>query len=162
MGTHEMGTPEMGTPEVGKLELRRLWVLMIAAFVDMVGFALVLPLLPLYAESFGIGPFLIGVLLSSFAVSQLLTSPLWGKLSDRIGRRPVILGGQSLAAVAFLLFAGASAVAREVPEGMEKMPLQWGPVLLLLVSRLAQGAGGGTLAAVQAYVSDAVRPEERA
>ncbi len=129
---------------MGQLSLKRLWVLMVTAFVDMVGFALVLPLLPLYAKDFGARPTTIGFLLASFAFAQLVTAPLWGRLSDRIGRRPVIVGGQVLNAVAFLFFAASDSV--------------W----LLLFSRLAQGAGSGTIAANQAYVADAVRPEERA
>ena len=129
---------------MGQLSLKRLWVLMVTAFVDMVGFALVLPLLPLYAKDFGARPTTIGFLLASFAFAQLVTAPLWGRLSDRIGRRPVIVGGQALNAVAFLFFAASSSV--------------W----LLLLSRLAQGAGSGTIAANQAYVADAIRPEQRA
>jgi multidrug resistance protein len=117
---------------------------MVTAFVDMVGYALVLPLLPLYAKDFGAAPSTIGFLLASFAFAQLLTAPLWGRLSDRIGRRPVIIGGQLMNGVAFLLFAASDSV--------------W----LLLLSRLAQGAGSGTIAANQAYVADAIRPEERA
>jgi len=117
---------------------------MVTAFVDMVGFALVLPLLPLYAKDFGASPSTIGFLLASFAFAQLVTSPLWGRLSDRVGRRPVIVGGQVLNAVAFLFFAASDSV--------------W----LLLLSRLAQGVGSGTIAANQAYVADAIRPEERA
>lgn len=119
-------------------------MVMLTAFVDMIGFALVLPLLPLYAQEFGAEPFTIGCLLSSFAFAQLATSPLWGRLSDRIGRRPVILAGQAFSAVAFLFFAAADSV--------------W----LLLLSRLAQGAGGGTLSANSAYVADVAEPELRA
>ena len=128
----------------GKLRLENLWVLMVTAFVDMVGFALVLPLLPLYAKDFGADATTAGMLLGSFALAQLFTGPLWGRASDRYGRRPVILWGQALSAVAFVAFAFADDV--------------W----LLLLSRLAQGAGGGTLSANQAYVADTVGPDERA
>lgn len=129
---------------MGDLSIKKLWVLMVTAFVDMVGFALVLPLLPLYARDFGATASTIGYLMAAFALAQLLTAPHWGRLSDRIGRRPVILGGQALSAVAFVLFGFADSV--------------W----VLLFSRLAQGVGGGTIAVTQAYVSDAVRPEDRA
>lgn len=128
----------------GELKLENLWVLMVTAFVDMLGYALVLPLLPLYAKDFGADASIAGILLGSFALAQLITAPFWGRLSDRWGRRPVILSGQALSAVAFLCFAFADSV--------------W----LLLLSRLAQGAGGGTLSANQAYVADVVKPEERA
>lgn len=127
------------------LSLRKLWVLMVTAFVDLLGYALVLPLLPYYARDLAVDDErVIGLLLATFAFGQLLTAPLWGRLSDRVGRRPVILWGQALSALAFLLFAHASTVT------------------LLFLSRLLQGAGGGTLSANQAYVSDAVRPEQRA
>jgi MFS family permease len=124
--------------------VRRLWVVMVTAFVDMIGFALVLPLLPLYARELGAGPFTIGVLVAGFAFGQLTTSPRWGRLSDRIGRRPVIIIGQCFSAMAFLIFAASDSI--------------W----LLLLSRLAQGAGGGTLSAAHAYVADAVEPRLRA
>lgn len=139
-----------------EISLKRLWVLMVTAFVDMLGYALIFPLLPLYAKDFGADALLIGLLLASFALAQLVTAPLWGRLSDRVGRRPVIVGGQALSAFAFLLFALAS-VLPGGGSGEAALPLY-----LLLVSRLAQGAGGGTISANQAYVSDAVKPEQRA
>ncbi len=127
-----------------KLALSRLWVLMVTAFVDMIGYALILPLLPFYATRFGAGPAVVGILIGAYALAQLLTAPFWGRWSDRFGRRPVILGGQLLSAVAFLVFA----VADSVP---------W-----LLLCRLLQGAGGGTMSATVAYVSDSAPPAERA
>lgn len=124
--------------------LGRLWVLMATAFVDMIGYALILPLLPLYADRFGASAMTVGLLMASFALAQLVTAPLWGRLSDRIGRRPVIIGSQLLSGVAFAVFGFADAV--------------W----LLLISRLVQGAGSGSIAVVQAYVSDVATPETRA
>lgn len=136
------------------LSLKRLWVLMVTAFVDMVGFALVLPLLPLYAKDFGAEASTIGLILAAFALAQLLTAPLWGRLSDRVGRRPVIIGGQALAAVAFVLFGLADAAHATYGSAAG--------MVVLLLSRFAQGAGGGTISANQAYVSDAIRSEDRA
>lgn len=124
--------------------LKRLSVLMATVFVDMVGFLMVLPLLPFYAEHLGASPIVIGLLISSFSFAQLATAPLWGRLSDRYGRRPVLLFGLSASAVAYVLFGLATSL--------------W----LLFLSRLAQGAGGGTTGVAQAYVSDSVGPEERA
>ncbi len=138
-------------------ELQRLWVLMTTAFVDMLGYALIFPLMPLYAKDFGANAFTIGLLLAAFALAQLLTAPLWGRLSDRVGRRPVIIGGQALSALAFLVFAFASTLTPAAGAG------QWSlPVWLLLASRFAQGAGGGTISANHAYIGDAVKPEQRA
>lgn len=127
-----------------KLSLKRLWVLMVTAFVDMIGFALLLPLIPLYATRFGADAFTVGILMASFAFAQMISAPLWGRLSDRLGRRPVILGSQALSAVAFVTFAFADSV--------------W----LLLACRMLQGAGGGNMSVLSAYISDSVGPEERA
>ncbi len=128
----------------GRAFIGRLWVLMATVFVDMIGFLIVLPLLPFYAEKLGASPFKVGALVSTFALAQLASAPLWGKLSDRYGRRPMILGGLIVSAAAFTIFEVADSV--------------W----LLFLSRFVQGAGGGTTAVVQAYVSDSVGPEDRA
>lgn len=123
--------------------LRRVWVLMATVFVDMIGFLIILPLLPFYGEELGAAEWEVGVLISAFAFAQLATAPLWGKASDRYGRRPIILVSLAVAAVAFVVFG----LARTV----------W----MLLASRLVQGAGGGTVGVVQAYVSDSVPPKAR-
>src|SRR5918998_5889327 len=125
--------------DVGKLA-----VLMVTAFVDMVGLLMVLPLLPFYAKSLGAGGLVVGLLISSFAIAQLIASPFWGRLSDRYGRRPALLIGLTASAIAYVVFAFASSL--------------W----LLFVSRIVQGAGGGTVSVIQAYVADAVAPEDRA
>ncbi|MEE8278938.1 MAG: MFS transporter [Thermoanaerobaculia bacterium] len=124
--------------------LRRLWVLMLTVFVDMIGFLIVLPLLPFYAERSGADPFRVGALISSFALAQLTMAPLWGRLSDRYGRRPMILAGLLISAVAYVLFEAADSL--------------W----MLLLSRLVQGAGAGTVGVVVAYLSDSVPREDRA
>ena len=127
-----------------KLSLSKLWVLMVTAFVDMIGFALIVPLLPFYATQFGADAFTVGWLMGIFALGQMLTSPFWGRLSDRIGRKPVMIASQLISATAFIVFAFANSVP------------------LLLLCRFLQGVGGGSLGAVSAYVSDAVGPSERA
>ena len=119
-----------------------LLVLFVTAFVDMVGLTMVIPLLPYYATDFGATATMVGVLISAFSVAQLLVAPSWGRFSDRYGRRPAILAGLLLTSVAYVLFAFS------------------GSLLVLLVSRLIQGAGGGTIGVVQAYVAD-VSPANR-
>ena len=121
----------------------KLIILFITAFVDMVGFVIVLPLLPYYAQAFGANALLVGVLISSFSVAQLAVAPLWGRASDRYGRRPMIIAGLVLSSAAYLVFAFA------------------GSVWLLLLSRVVQGMGGGTIGVVQAYVADATPPDQR-
>jgi multidrug resistance protein len=123
--------------------MTRLLVLFVTAFVDMVGLAMIVPLLPFYATEFGASATVVGVLVSAFSVAQLGVAPLWGRLSDRYGRRPAILAGLLLTACAYAIFGLAGSV----------------PVLLL--SRLVQGLGGGTIGVVQAYVADASPPEQR-
>ena len=124
--------------------LKRMWVLMVTAFVDMMGFAIIFPLMPYYAEKLGANPLKVTALVSIFFLAQLMTAPFWGKLSDRLGRRPVIFAGLVITAVAFIVFELADQV--------------W----LLFAARFIQGAGGGKTGVLQAYVSDTARPEDRA
>ena len=124
--------------------MRRLWVLMATVFVDMIGAMIVLPLLPFYVLRMGAKPSIVGPLVSTFFLAQIVFSPLWGRLSDRYGRRPMILAGLLLSAAAYSLFGLAHTL------------------LLLFLSRLVQGAGSGTVGVVQAYVGDSIPPEERA
>ena len=122
---------------------KSLAVLMATAFVDMLGFAMIFPLLPFYALRLGGQAWIVGPLVASFSVAQLASSPLWGRVSDRYGRRPTLLIGLSAAAIAYVIFGFANSI--------------W----LLFASRLVQGAGGGTTGVVQAYVSDATDPGQR-
>jgi multidrug resistance protein len=122
----------------------KLAVLMATAFVDMIGAVMILPLIPFYAETLGASGFVIGVLISAFSLAQLVSAPVWGKLSDRHGRRPVLMIGLAISAVSYVVFAFAQTL--------------W----LLFLSRAVQGLGGGTVGVVQAYVADTSEPEERA
>ena len=122
----------------------KLSVLMATAFIDMVGALMILPLLPFYAVKFGASDFMVMVLVSAFSAMQLVSAPLWGRVSDRYGRKPTLLIGLAGCAVAYVIFAYANTY--------------W----LLLVSRLVQGAGGGTTGVIQAYVADSVEPKNRA
>jgi multidrug resistance protein len=117
---------------------------MITAFVDMLGLAMIIPLLPFYATQMGASATIVGVLIAAFSIAQLASAPLWGRVSDRYGRRPALLAGLLISAVAYVIFAFASTL--------------W----LLLLSRIVQGFGGGTIGVVQAYVADASDPNDRA
>lgn len=125
-------------------QFRRLAVLIAVNFVDMIGFMIVLPLLPFYALKLHATPETIGRLIASFSVAQLVAAPIWGRVSDRYGRRPALLIGLSASAAAYVVFGLASSV--------------W----LLFLSRLVQGAGGGTTGVAQAYVADTVDSADRA
>lgn len=124
--------------------MRRLWVLMAVCFVDMLGLMLVAPLMPFYALNLHAAEWLVGPLIASFAVAQLISSPIWGRVSDRYGRRPALLIGLSASAVAYVIFGLANSL--------------W----LLFLSRVVQGLGGGTTGVAQAYVADTMEPAERA
>lgn len=124
--------------------LQQISVLIAVNLVDMIGLMLVLPILPFYATDLGANPERIGQLIASFSIAQLLAAPFWGRLSDRYGRRPALVIGLTASALAYLVFAYAHTV--------------W----LLFVSRIIQGAGGGTTGVAQAYVADTVVPKERA
>lgn len=124
--------------------LAKLVVLMVTAFMDMVGVLMIIPLLPFYAMNMGSGGLVVGLLVSSFSVAQLLMAPVWGRFSDHYGRRPALIVGMSASAIAYVIFAYADTI--------------W----LLFFSRIVQGAGGGTVSVIQAYVSDSLEPKDRA
>ena len=126
----------------------KLWILMITAFIDMAGLLMVIPLLPFYAKSLGAGGLVVGTLVSSFSVAQLISAPMWGRFSDAYGRRPALLVGLGASVIAYIIFA----FALQLPH----------PMFFLFLSRIVQGAGGGTVGVIQAYVADSTAPDERA
>jgi MFS family permease len=124
--------------------MKRISVLMATAFVDMIGFAMIFPLLPFYALRLDAPEWIIGWMIAVFSIAQLASAPLWGRISDRYGRRPAIISGLLAGAVAFTVFGVATSI--------------W----MLFLSRLIQGVGGGTTGVLQAYVGDASEPKDRA
>jgi MFS family permease len=140
--------------EVRKIPAK-MFTLMATAFVDMLGLLMIIPLLPFYVKTlggegidilgmhFGIG-IISGAIVAAFTVAQLVSAPLWGKFSDRMGRRPTLLIALSASAIAYLIFGFAHSL------------------LVLFLSRVVQGAGGGTVGVIQAYVADSTAPEDRA
>jgi MFS family permease len=133
----------------------KLLTLMLTAFMDMVGLLMIIPLLPFYVKALGgegiyflgihIGIGIItGFIIAAFTVAQLLSAPLWGRFSDRVGRRPTLLIALTASGIAYLIFGFADSL------------------LLLFLSRIVQGAGGGTVGVIQAYVADSTPPQDRA
>ncbi len=123
---------------------RHVPLLFLTVFVDLIGFGIVLPLLPLYADGFGASGWTIGLLVTVYSVAQFFMAPLWGRASDRYGRRPILLLGLLGSALAYLVFALA------------------GSVLALFVSRILAGIGGSTIPVAEAYIADVTPPERRA
>jgi multidrug resistance protein len=135
----------MSPPANGsRAKFRRLAVLIAVNVIDMIGFMVVLPLLPFYAQELHATPEVIGFLIASFSIAQLLAAPVWGRVSDRYGRRPALLIGLTASAAAYVVFGLADSL--------------W----LLFLSRIVQGAGGGTTGVAQAYVADTMEPADRA
>lgn len=112
--------------------------------VDLIGFGIVLPLLPLYAEDFGAGPFAIGFLVATYSLMQLVFSPLWGRISDRVGRKPVLIVSLVGSAVGSLLTGLA--------------PSLW----VLFLGRVVDGISGGSISVAQAAATDVAPPDQRA
>jgi len=124
--------------------MRSLAVIFATVFIDLLGFGIVIPLLPFYAEHFGGSALTVGLLAVSFSLAQFVFVPLWGRWSDSVGRRPIILIGLLGSFITYVLFGLAQS-------------LVW-----LFVARTFAGVAGGTIATAQAYVADSTTPENRA
>jgi len=122
----------------------RLAILFAAVFIDLVGFGIVLPLLPFYADRFGASGMEIGLLVLSYSAAQLLLAPVWGRLSDRYGRRRILIIGLLGSSASYVVFAFA------------------GSFWILLISRIMAGVGGANIPVAQAYIADITPPERRA
>lgn len=125
-------------------------VVFLTVFIDLIGFGIVVPLVPMYSRHYGASGWLIGTIIASFSAMQFIFSPIWGKLSDRHGRRPILLISTAGAALSYVLFA--------VGSGFANHTLAIGA---LLVSRIFAGACGGNIAVAQAYIADITPPENR-
>jgi MFS family permease len=144
MASPPRGRASAVTGRMSRAASGKLFVLIITNFVDMVGLLMIIPLMPFYAREMGGGGLVVAILMSAFTAAQLLSAPVWGRFSDRYGRRPALLVGLTASCIAYVVFAYATSI--------------W----LLLLSRIVQGAGGGTVGVIQAYVADSVEPDNRA
>jgi MFS transporter, DHA1 family, tetracycline resistance protein len=121
-----------------------LFIIFITVFIDLLGFGIIIPLLPFYAEHFGASALVVGLLSSSFSLAQFLFAPFWGRLSDRIGRRPVILIGLFGSALSYTFFA----LATSLP--------------MLFLARTLAGIAGANIPTAQAFIADTTTAETRA
>lgn len=121
-----------------------LFVLFLTVFVDLIGFGMVIPFLPYYAREYGASGFEVGAVVGIYSIMQFFFAPVWGRLSDRIGRRPVLLISLTASFAGYLLFAFAHSLT------------------LLLASRIIAGIGGANIGTAQAYIADSTTHEQRA
>lgn len=121
-----------------------IFVIFVTIFIDMLGFGIIIPILPIFSKELGAENYQVGLIAMSFPIMNFLFAPFWGSLSDRFGRRPIILGSVFITTLAYLLFSQSINL--------------W----VLLLSRILAGIGSANLSVAQAYVSDVSKPEERA
>jgi DHA1 family tetracycline resistance protein-like MFS transporter len=123
---------------------RPLAIIFLTIFVNLVGFGIIIPLLPFYAETFGASPLMIGLLFAIFSVCQLVAAPALGDLSDRYGRRPVLVFSLAGTVISFVMMALAHSLT------------------MLFLARIVDGLSGGNISTARAYVADVTEPKDRA
>src|SRR5689334_24228063 len=119
-------------------------IIFVTVFIDLLGFGIIIPLLPFYAESFGASALTIGLLGTSFSLMQFLFSPVWGRWSDRTGRKPIILVGLMGSCLSYLVLALA------------------GSLPMVFAARIIGGIAGANIPTAQAYIADVTTQENRA
>jgi DHA1 family tetracycline resistance protein-like MFS transporter len=121
-----------------------LLIIFLTIFVNLVGFGIIVPLLPYYAETFGASPIVIGLLFAVFSLCQLIAAPALGDLSDRYGRRPILIFSLAGTVVSFVMLAIAHSIT------------------MLFLARIVDGLSGGNISTARAYVADITEPKDRA
>jgi multidrug resistance protein len=124
-------------------------IIFLTVLMDLVGFGLILPLLPIYSDSLHAPGWMIGVIMGSYSLMQFIFSPIWGRLSDRVGRRPILLGSTACACLSYVILAVGSGMSGHAA------------LLVILLSRLFAGICGANITVAQAYIADITPPEKR-
>lgn len=132
-----------------------LLIVFVVVFIDLLGFGIVLPLLPRYGAHFNASRMQLGLLMASFSAMQFLFAPMWGTLSDRIGRRPILIVGLLGSTFAYAMFGVATQLGRE------GMLLGLGALSWLFITRIAAGIAGATISTAQAVIADSTGAEGR-
>ena len=140
----------------------RLLTIFVVVFVDLLGFGLILPLLPYYAETYGATAVVVGLLVASYAAAQLVGAPLLGRLSDRIGRRPVLLLSVTGTLAGFLLLGFADPLGRLLSSLVAPQSANLMIIGVLFLSRIIDGLTGGNITVAQAYIADVTDEQNRA
>jgi multidrug resistance protein len=122
---------------------RPLLVIFLTIFVNLVGFGIIVPLLPFYAETFGASPLVVGMLFAVFSLCQLVAAPILGDLSDRYGRRPILIVSLIGTVISFVMLALAHSIT------------------MLFIARIVDGLSGGNISTARAYVADVTEPKDR-
>jgi MFS transporter, DHA1 family, tetracycline resistance protein len=125
-------------------------VIFLTVFIDLVGFGIVVPLVPVYSRHFEAHGYMIGVIIASFSAMQFIFSPIWGRLSDRYGRRPILLLSTAGSAISYVLFALSAGIENHVTA-----------LWMMVASRSFAGLCGGNITVAQAYIADITPPENR-
>jgi MFS transporter, DHA1 family, tetracycline resistance protein len=141
---HQTSQTEVDSTMPATDETRKILPIFLVVLIDVLGLMIILPLLPFYSEQFGATPFVVGMLISSYALCQLVSAPLLGRWSDHVGRKPLLIVSQVGTCLGFLLLAFANSLP------------------LIFLSRIIDGLTAGNLSLAQAYISDVTRPEKRA
>jgi multidrug resistance protein len=124
-------------------------IIFLTVLIDLVGFGLILPLIPIYSKNFHASGFVSGAIVSSYSLMQFVFAPIWGRLSDRVGRRPVLLGSTACACVSYVIFAIGSGLSGNLA------------LAVMFLSRLFAGICGANITVAQAYIADITPPEKR-
>ncbi len=140
----------------------RLLTIFAIVFVDLLGFSLILPLLPYYAETYGATPIVIGLLVASYAAAQLIGAPILGRLSDRFGRRPVLLLSVTGTMIGFLLLGFAPLIGQMLATLIAPQAANELIIGVFFLSRIIDGLTGGNITVAQAYISDVTDEQNRA
>lgn len=123
--------------------IKKLLPILGITFVDIIGFSMLIPVLPYFVTHFGVSPFFVGILFATFSLCSLIAAPIWGNLSDRLGRKTVLIISQIGATISWEMMAFAPNIA------------------VVFVARILEGASGGNISITQAYVADVVEPKDR-
>jgi MFS family permease len=133
--------------------IRKLLPILGITFIDIVGFSMLIPMLPYFVTHFGASAVVVGLLMATFSFCQFVSAPLWGSISDRIGRKSVLIVSQIGATIGWVMLGLASPIAAA---------LAVVPISVVFVARILEGVSGGNISITQAYVADLVAPRERA
>jgi MFS transporter, DHA1 family, tetracycline resistance protein len=124
-------------------------IIFLTVLIDLVGFGLILPLIPIYSKMFHASGFVTGAIVSAYSLMQFIFAPLWGRLSDRVGRRPVLLCSTACACLSYVIFAIGSSLSGNLA------------LTVMFFSRFFAGICGANITVAQAYIADISPPEKR-